>query len=248
MTTHVERARVRVEREREAVGEKRTAYDRFRSRIGSMSPRAAAPRRTAVDGAGETLVSVPTGRCPVREAFVETVAPTCEDRPTAALLEDELGADVARALATGGASPALRRAIRSETDRRRAELAAMDGALEAEAASLARANETVEPIREWLIEANGTPLSERGFEGLRARHERLAGFREDCDALVRDRQARLTRTTGSDGKAGVRHRDLLAYLYDDFPVDHPVLVTATRLDDLCAECQRVVRDHLVRRA
>jgi hypothetical protein len=31
-------------------------------------------------------------------------------------------------------------------------------------------------------------------------------------------------------------------------VDHPLLVTIARLEDACAECQRAVRRHLIRRA
>lgn len=243
MTTHVERARARVERERAAVEEKRDAYDRFRARIESASPRTTA-------GTGETLVSStgPTAARPVREAFSETVAPVCEDRPITELLAAELNESVATALTAGGASPALYRAARAETDDRRAELAAMDRALDAEADSLERASDTVEGIREWLIEENETPLSTHGFDELRTRHERLAGFRGDCEALAADRQDHLGRTTGADGRAGVRHRDLSGYLYDGFPIDHPVLVTAVRLDGLCGECQRSVRNHLVRRA
>ena len=243
MTTHVERARTRVEREREEVGAKREAYDRFRSRVESI------PSQTTATGTGDTLVSSSGGTAarPIREAFAETIAPTCEDRPTDELLAAELSEEIATALATCGTSTALCRAVRSETDQRRAELAAMDRALDAEAESLARASETVEPVREWLIEENETPLSARGFEELRTCHERLAELRADCDALVADRQDQLGRTTGAGGRAGLRHRDLQCYLYEGFPVDHPVLVTATRLDGLCAECQRAVRDHLVRR-
>lgn len=243
MSTHVRRASERVERERETVEAKRRAYGRFRSRLRSIQP------RSGTTGAGEVVVGSTGGRAarPIREAFAETVASTCEDRPTMELLATELGEGVATALAADGVSPPLRRAVLSESDRRRVELAAMDRALDAEADSLARASETVDPIHEWLIETNETPLSACGFEELRARHERLAGFREDCVSLLSARQEHLGRTTSADGRAGLRHRELVAHLYESFPIDHPVLVTATRLDGLCAECQRVVRDHLVRR-
>lgn len=243
MTTHVGRARTRVERERDAVEAKREAYDRFRTRLESVSPRA------STTGTGETLVSATSTRRvdPIREAFAETVASACEDCPTTEVLAAELGEGIATALTTDGTPPTIRRAIRAETDRRRAELAAMDRALGAEVDSLSGVDAVIEPIREWLIEGNGTPLSSRGFEELRERHACLAGFRADCDSLVLDRQAHLGRTTGADGKAGVRHRDLRGYLYDAFPVDHPALVTVVRLDELCGEAQRTVRDHLVRR-
>lgn len=242
MTTHVGRARRRVARERDAVEDKRAAYDRFRSRLESIP----APDTAGTGGTLVATASTSTVR-PVREAFAETVAPVCEERPVGELLAAELGEGIATALTTDGASPPLRRAIRAEADRRRAELDAMDRALDAEGDSLDRAGETVEAIREWLIAANETALSSRGFEALSERHDRLEGFRADCETLVRDRQAHLRRTTGADGQAGVRHHDLLEYLYGGFPVEYPVLVTVTRLDGLCEECQRTVRDHLVRR-
>lgn len=243
MTTYVDRADERVRRELDAIEAKRNAYGRFRTRLESAS------QRSSSAGVGETLVSATggTGARPIRRAFAETVAPTCEDRAIEELLAAELGEDVATALTANGATPALRRAVRTEADQRRTELAAMDGALGTEADSLERATEIVDPIREWLIEENPTPLSELGFDGLRERHARLAGFREDCEELVADRQAHLGRTTGVGGQAGVRHRDLVGYLYEGTPVDHPVLVTAARLDGLCGEAQRAVRDHLVRR-
>lgn len=40
---------------------------------------------------------------------------------------------------------------------------------------------------------------------------------------------------------------LAEFLYAEFPVDHPVLATATRLDDGSADCQLAIRDHLGRR-
>jgi hypothetical protein len=242
MNTHVKQARERVVHEREEVVTKREAYNRFRARLESISPQ-------TTTGVGNTLVSSGSGSAagPIREAFVETIEPVCEDRPTVELLTAELGDGVTTALTTGGVSPALHRAIRTETGQRQAELAAMDHALGAETDSLDRATETIDPIRAWLIEENETPLSACGFEDLRMRHACLAGFRKECDALVADRQEHLGRTTGADGQAGVRHHNLLEYLYEEFPINYPVLVTAARLNELCTECQRSVRDHLVRR-
>lgn len=245
MRTDVERARERVDHEREAIEEKRAAYERLRSKLGSISPPSA-----PTGAGGETLVSAsaPTAAStPIREAFAETVAPTCEDRPVEELLAAELGEEVAMALYSGGLSPPLYRTLGTESGRRRAELAAMERALAAEIDSIDRASDVIEPISEWLIEENEMPLSSCGFEALRARHERLAEFREDCEALVADRQDHLGRTTSADGRAGVRHRDLPYYLYERFSTDHPVLVTVVRLDELCTACQRNVRDHLVRR-
>lgn len=241
MRTYVDRARTRVERERAVVAEKRDAYDRFRTRLESTHSQ---PRS---EGIGETLVSSGASASrPIREAFVETIAPVCEDRPRAELLAAELGEEIACALTTDGPTPALQRAVRAEVDQRSDELAAMDRALDAEADSLERAGEALDPIRNWLLEENETSLSDCGFEALSERHARIAAFRTDCDDLVADRQTHLDRTTGAGGRAGLRHRDLIGYLYDGLPVGHPVLVTAVCMDDLCGECQRTLRDHLVR--
>lgn len=245
MTTRVGRASERVTDERETVEAKRDAYGRFRSRV-----RAVSPQSVTTGGTGVTVAHASGGTSvarTIREAFAETVAPTCEERPTRDLLSAELGDEVATALTMGDVSPPLRQAILSASDQRRAELAAMDRALGLEADSLDRAEGTIERIRGWLIEKNGTPLSDCGFEELHARHDRLARFRDACEELLSDRQEHLARTTSANGRAGVRQRDLVAYLYEPFPIDHPVLVTAVRLDAIRADCQRVVRDHLVRR-
>lgn len=247
MNTHVGRASDRVAREREAVGARRRAYGRFRSRVEAIRPRP----RAGPAGAGEVVAGSRGGSDvtePIREAFVETVAATLADRPVAELLAAELGEGVATAIEAEAPSPSLRRAVLSESDRRRAELAAMDRALEAEAASLSGAKETIESTREWLVDADGTALSACGFDELRARHERLAEFREDCERTLAERQEHLGRTTSVGGRAGVRQRDLVDGLYGEFPIDYPVLVTLTRLEESCVDCQRVVRDHLVRRA
>lgn len=248
MRTSVDRARKCVAHEREEVGAKHEAYDRFRSRIESISPRAT-DTGTGTGVGGNTLVSSGsrTTARPIRETFAETVAPTCENQPIMELLAAELGEEIGAALAAGGVSPPLVRAICTESDQRRIELAAMDRALDREAESLSHAAETIASICEWLIAENETPLLACGFEELRARHERLVGFRADCEALCADRQNHLERTTGADGQAGVRHRDLIRYLYEPMTIDHPVLVTVVHLDDLCSECQHAVRDHLVRR-
>ena len=98
------------------------------------------------------------------------------------------------------------------------------------------------------VESVEAAVTNLGFGALQRRHETLASHRDRCEELARERQVFLEGTTNDGIDVGVRHRSVLPYLYQDFPVDHPVLATAAELDQTCWECQRAVRDHLVRRA
>ena len=65
---------------------------------------------------------------------------------------------------------------------------------------------------------------------------------------ARERQQFLRATTNDGLEAGVRHERLMPPLYQDVPVDHPVLATVAKLDATCGACRRTVRDHVVRRS
>ncbi|MFW6437213.1 MAG: DUF7260 family protein [Halococcoides sp.] len=113
---------------------------------------------------------------------------------------------------------------------------------------LAAAIDAIIEITDWLRDADETPLSALGFDALADRHERLASARRRCDRLAQDRQALLGETTARDGRVAVRHRDLVSTIAEPLSVDHPLLATVLRVEATCADCQRVVRAHLVRRA
>ncbi|WP_460559486.1 DUF7260 family protein [Halorubrum pallidum] len=87
-----------------------------------------------------------------------------------------------------------------------------------------------------------------GFDELRAYHDRLEAHRAQCAGVCRDRQEDLGGATSHDVAVGITHRSLVEHVYANLSVTHPVLDTATRLSGICTECQRTVRDHLVRRA
>jgi hypothetical protein len=166
-------------------------------------------------------------------------------------MRDELTDTIALALApTTDVSfgPELKRMVISKTRGRRAEATALHEALGREEAHLADVGAAVDDITAWIVEANETPLTTLDFDALKRRHETLASHRDRCEALVRRRQQFLRETTNNGVEPGVRHECLTPSLYRDFPVDYPVLATVTKLDAICDECQRVVRDHLVRRA
>jgi hypothetical protein len=260
VTTHIERSRSRVRAERAAVEGKREAFETFAERVATLSTEPAPSATSGITAtAGPRLhgESGTSDRCrTVRTAFAETVRPhsvadTNDDESLLSTIRAELNDAIAVALAPtteSSFSAELKGAILAETRRRRAEAEALERALVRERDHLADAGSTVERITDWLADADETPLADLGFDALRERHGTLAEHRDRCGTLVEQRQAFLRKTTTRDTHAGISHRQLVPYLYEDFPVDHPVLSTVARLDAVCVECQRAVRDHLVRRA
>lgn len=260
----VDRALQRVRSEREHVAAKREAFRTFASRVEDVPTESSGPQGGAAGPTGGEPLSTRTSatstgddRCrEVREAFAGTVhSHSVEDldgseslvETVAAELNDDVAAALAPATATVPFNDVVKRAVLTETNARIRECGVLIAALDGEREALRDANADVDAVIEWLDRATETELTTLGFEGLRARHETLADHRDRCERLARDRQASLDEKTCRGTSLGLTHRSLLSYLYADFPVDFPVLATAVRLDGVCADCQRVVRDHLVRR-
>ena len=260
LNTHIEQARTRARAEQEAIDEMRDAYETFIRRVQKLKPDqtpSSVAGLTTVGGA--TYLSADASSAddcqPVRRAFAETIRPhsVADIDETESLLEtirEEFTDAIAVALApTTEASftPDLKRMIIAETQSRQSEATALQKALEGEEAHLDEAGSAVDDITAWIVDANETALTDLGFDALQQRHETLASHRDYCEEVARDRQEFLQKATNSGVDAGVRHRSLIPYLYQDFPVDHPVLATVATLDETCQECQRAVRSHLVRR-
>jgi len=259
--TYIEQARTRARSEQEAIAEMRDAYEAFINRVQKLQPEQAPPSVAGLTTAGGVThlsadASNTDGCRPVRRAFAETIRPhsVADLDENESLLEticEEFTDTIAVALApTTEASftPDLKRMVLTEAQSRRAEATALRKALEREEAHLDEADGAVDDIIAWIVDANETPLTDLSFDALQQRHETLASHRDYCNEVARDRQEFLQKTTNNGVDAGVRHKSLMPYLYQDFPVDHPVLATVTTLDETCQECQRTVRDHLVRRA
>jgi hypothetical protein len=245
-----------VDAEQEVVDAKAEAFGAFADRVTEIptDPTPASPAGvTATAGAHLRPDAQTENRCrAVRRAFAETVAPhvTGGGESLLAAVRGEFTDAIAVALAPTTETPfsrELKQATVTAARTRRTETELLHRVLSTERAQLDDAREVVDDVTAWLVDANETPLSDLGFEALRDRHETLDRFRGRCDALVERRQTFLRGTTSERADAGIRHRSLIPSLYEDFPVDHPVLVTAVRLDDVCAACQRAVRRHLVRR-
>lgn len=258
-STRIHDARARVERERDAVEAKLDAIDRFVARVEDVTPGTRAspsPGVTATVGTFSHRGRSGGGSCEaVRQAFAETIRPhSLDDVEERESLRETIRAELSEPIATAlastsntGFSPELKRAVLSETGVRRAETETVYRALEREATQLDGAKEVVDEVTEWIATADETPLTDLGFEELQLRHERLAGYRTRCQTTADERQAFLAGATNEGPEIGISHRRLCPYIYQNFPTDHPVLATIARLDDTCADCQRAVRDHLVRR-
>lgn len=185
----------------------------------------------------------------IRAAFRELVLPLTAADSVDEALADELSPDLAAAFApaANGFGPEPKRQLLERVRERRTECRLLADAIDDEREQLRDATEELDGVVAWLVSADETPLTELEFEQLRERHERLETHRERCDELAAERQAALGGTR-NDGLTGIRKRDVLALLYDDFAVDHPVLADVARLTDLLADCQRTVRRHLCTRA
>lgn len=255
-------ARSRADAEREAVDGKLRAVEGFRDRVTELPAQPSGGTDTGLTagprGGTGTLARDRSAddRCrTVRQAFAETVRPhsvaDVDDPDTEPLLEtvrEELTDALAVALAPTtepSFSPGLKRAVLSATGTLQAETAVLGDAVDREADRLEAARETAEAVAAALAEL--LDLRPLGFEALRERHDTLATARERCDDLAERRQSFLGANTSRAGEVGIGHRRLVPYLYDDLPVDHPVLTTAARLDAACAARQRAVRRQLIQR-
>jgi len=258
--TYIKQARTRVRAEQEAINEMLDAYDTFIRRVQELQadqPPSSVAGITTAGGPTHLFTDTSgTDRCrTVRTEFTETIRPhsVADVDGTEPLLEtigEEFSDAIAVALAPTTATsftPELKQMVLAEAQSRRSESTALQKTLGREDAELDDAGAAVDDTIAWIVEANETPLSDLGFEALKQRHETLGSHRDRCEDVARDRQEFLQGTTNSGVDAGVRHQSLMSYLYQDFPVDHPVLATVATVDETCQECQRTVRDHLVRR-
>ena len=258
--TCISQARTRAQAEREAVDEKREAYGTFLDRVADVRADAApspSSGMTATTGTHLAVDSSPDDRCrAVRTVFAETIRPhSVDDIDSSESLLETIRAEFTDTLAVALApatdapfTPDLKQTVITEAQARHSEATALRKALEREQQQLEHAGDAVDDITAWIADADETPLIDLDFDTLVRRHDRLTTHRTRCEKLARQRQEFLRGVTNNSIEAGVRHRSLMPYLYEDFPVDHPVLATVAQLDNTCKQCHRAVRDHLTRRA
>lgn len=214
-------ARDAVSEERRRVEAEQTAFARFARRVAGIDP--IPPGREATAG-GTTLVVDATddALAEVRQAYRDTVMAVDHyaddyDESLPENLEEEFGPELATAVVKGpGYRPSLQAAL---VDRSRSVIRARQSLLDEldeESASLSRAGDTLSAVRSTLSAIREDPLS-ADFDVLRDRWERLEQAETACVEAVADRQRSL------------EERDafgLAQYLYDDLPLQSPVLAEA----------------------
>jgi hypothetical protein len=253
LRTHAARERAAAESER--IERKVAAFESFERRVRDVpvdaGGRAGSSAPTGPSTGGALSVGTPTdggATETVREAFDETVLPRADADSRQKAMVDELSLDLAAALSPAGTgfAPGLKARLLERVGERRSECRLLAEATAAERDCLDALGEDLDAVTSWLAETDETSLLQLGFEELRARHDRLAAHRETCDELARRRQRAIDDTRYGDA-IGIRERDVLGMLYEDFPVDHPVLADLAALDSLLEDCQRAVRRHLCAR-
>jgi len=264
LTTHFDEALERIDNETDHVTGELAAYQKFESGVRALDPVSAVNRTgTANTGSGTTLAATTIQQTKagndrteqVRELFSETVQPfsTADiegSEPLVATIGEEFGEEIAMALApttAGQFTAEIKNAVCAAAGSRQTELRTMERALETERNSVESAKGMLEACAGWLIDANETPLLNLGFEELRSYHDTLSEHRAECDRTVRERQKTLQQTTSHNAAVGLTHRSLVGHLYEEMEISHPVLATTLRLDELCKQSQKAVRDHLTRR-
>lgn len=250
--THAHRAYRRVVEEKEDVSDMLDGFDRFRKVVSETatdtSARGAVSRR--LRGGASCVGS--SGACErVLGAFDETVRGVVEpEEPLLRTVAEELGEDIAYSLSSetdAGFGEGVKSAVLSAADERRSELRAMRSALSAEERSLSRSVAAVEEtVGSEVLEEDESKLLSLGFGELRDRYDTVSRMEERCEESIEERQELLHKTTKNGVEAGLRHHDLVGYLYEDMPTEYPALSTLTRAKAVCAERRRLLREHLSR--
>lgn len=260
-TTDVHRALECVTDQRATVADRIDAFETFAARVrelpagpaattaGPVAQATPTAMTSRVAGAGPTT---PDPCAVVRRTFLETIVPntTVEidgEESIVRALAAEFSRDIAVALTTNATWTAeLKTAVVEAATTRRLEAERLQAALEAEAERLEALLDDLDPIVAWLRSTASESLRQYGFDELRAKHDRLEEFCDRLTAALEERQQRLQEPV--QDADDVSYRTLVESVYASFESRYPVLATLTRLYRVCRECQRTVRDHLVRRA
>ena len=213
--TRIHDALTRVQTEQDSVDAKRDAIDRFINRVEDCSPvpnPATATGATAAVGPVSQRSQGTTDQCGVvRQAFVETIQPhSLDDVDHQESLHEPILTELSESIAVALApttkatfSPELKQVVLTKSHVRRAAAENLRRALGREASELVDARDIVDDITEWIATADETPLTQLGFEELRARHETLARYRSQCVEIAGHRHELLNGATSPKPSASV---------------------------------------------
>lgn len=224
-----------VREERRRTRAERDAFDEFRRRV-EETPAAQESgvlgARPSVDATrGAAADSLPR----IRRAYEETVMAVDHyddeyDDTVAESLAEEFGPELGSQLVTGRAfTPLVKDQLLRTVGESRRDREEFVGTLDAEVEALEAARETLEGIDERLEHVTTRLPSEQSLDEVISAHGSLEAAREECAALLEERQRQRV-----DGHAAIDDRqgtipDLQTYLYRSLPVTYPVLADATEL-------------------
>ena len=247
---HVREAVSVVEEERNRLEAERDAFDAFSRRVANLDVAEAARPVTAGGGMAAMSSTAPDDRLErIQSAYRETVmdVPHYEadyGEPLTENLAAEFGDAIAYAVADGDQlTPQLKAALLEASREASQSRSSFISTLEAEAEALEEARASIEEIEDERASRAAAPLTERSYEQLVADWKHLGGLSERCRRLVRDRQERI-RSTSVATRNGP---DLHSYLYEELPVDHPVLADLLELSESVEDLRSRILDSLTRR-
>lgn len=236
----VSEARTAVSEERSRTATERQAFARFARQVARLESSRSAQQLASADGvvAAATVSShsPPDRRLEaVRDAYQETVMgmPHYEEEyaePLARHMREEFGEEVATAVTSGGQlTPELKQVLVERSREAAAERERLMHRLDREAEALDAADEQFTAIAADLDEAEGSSLTDFGFERLVDEWNRLGELESRLSRLLGRRQETLDANELSP--LGDGRQSLHDYLYGDLDTRFPILADGAVLAD-----------------
>jgi len=242
-----EKAANALAREHRRTGAEVKAFRTFEERVGEVTPdggtavgKAAPVQAVGSSGRGlervrehyqATVMAVPHYEAEYAESYAESV-------------REELGPDIG-ALLVGGQrfEPHHKHAIVSQTREIRELREQLLSALEAERESLTALREPVCSLAEQIDSLDAARLDTDSFSQLDAYRSRLDVVGIRCHELIERRQSE-TVTERRSLSLPIGGPDIQTYVYNDLPVNYPVIATLTELIDAAATARADIEAEL----
>lgn len=248
---HTTEAGAHLEEELRRLAAEREAFTRFRSRVADIEATEASAAVPVTGGIASSSSGMPDESLDdVRAAYRGTVMDVAHyegdyGEPIADNLAAEFGEDVAVAVVEGSRlTPQLKAALLHSSQEAAERRASLVSTLRAESESLDAAEAVLKDVERERASIDQRPVAERSFEGLVEDWDHLGSLADRCRRLVADRQDRLRELSASMPPG---RPDLHAYLYDDLPVNHPVLADGAALAESVEDLRGRLLQSITRR-
>lgn len=248
---HTTEAGALLEEELRRLAAEREAFTRFRSRVSDLEASevsAAVPVTGGIASGSGTLTDDSLDQ--VRDAYRGTVMDVAHyegdyGEPLADNLAAEFGDDLAIAVVEGSRlTPQLKAALLRSSQESAQRRASLFSTLQSESESLTAAGNVLEEVEAERVAIDERPVAEQSYEALVDDWRHLGRLTDRCRQLVTDRQDRLRELSASMPPG---RPELRTYLYDDLPVNHPVLADGAALAESVEDLRGRVLQSLTRR-